>query len=210
MPSGVYKRIKPVTTETRKKISVANYGRKLTSEHKQKLKIAHIGKKASTDTKKKMSVARRGRKLTLEWKNKIGDANRGRKLPPVSSETREKLRVARRKRCGDKSPGWRGGVTKISESIRRSFKNRQWKSDVLIRDNYICSICFVRGGKLEVDHYPKMFAIILIENNIKTIEQANNCAELWNINNGRTLCIVCHKKCGKNNRELYQFIKKII
>ena len=32
------------------------------------------------------------------------------------------------------------------------------------------------------------------EYQIKTFEQALNCAELWDINNGRTLCKECHKK----------------
>lgn len=29
---------------------------------------------------------------------------------------------------------------------------------------------------------------------IKSFEEANNCEELWNINNGKTLCRKCHDK----------------
>lgn len=40
------------------------------------------------------------------------------------------------------------------------------------------------------------------ENNIKTLEDAENCEELWNINNGRTLCRNCHR--GINKRIIKQ------
>lgn len=36
--------------------------------------------------------------------------------------------------------------------------------------------------------------IMMGKYNIKSYEQALNCEELWNINNGRTLCKKCHKK----------------
>ena len=50
----------------------------------------------------------------------------------------------------------------------------------------------IRGGKLNV-HHIKPFALILKENQIDSVEKAKNCAELWNINNGQTLCEKCHK-----------------
>lgn len=37
-------------------------------------------------------------------------------------------------------------------------------------------------------------ALIIKENNIKNILQANFCEKLWNINNGRVLCKRCHVK----------------
>jgi hypothetical protein len=38
-----------------------------------------------------------------------------------------------------------------------------------------------------------MFSEILKEYNVKTLDDAHKCKELWDINNGRTLCINCHK-----------------
>ena len=35
---------------------------------------------------------------------------------------------------------------------------------------------------------------VISENKIKTFEEAINCKELWDITNGRTLCITCHRK----------------
>ena len=63
----------------------------------------------------------------------------------------------------------------------------------MLRDNFACVKCDIVGGQLQVDHI-KPFAVILHENDIKTFEQAINCKELWDINNGRTLCVDCHKK----------------
>ena len=42
-------------------------------------------------------------------------------------------------------------------------------------------------------HHIKEFSKIIEEYQIKTLEQALNCDEMWNINNGQTLCWECHK-----------------
>jgi len=67
----------------------------------------------------------------------------------------------------------------------------KWRSDVYHRDNFTCQRCGVRGGVLHA-HHLKYFQIIINQYGIKTIEQARDCAELWNINNGQTLCKSCH------------------
>ena len=95
---------------------------------------------------------------------------------------------------GKKSSNWKGGISSLNKLIRACYKYRQWHYDVLTRDNYICQKCLRRGGKLHIDHYPKMFRSIIHEYNIKTLKQALDCEELWNINNGRTLCKECHFK----------------
>ena len=55
-------------------------------------------------------------------------------------------------------------------------------------------MCNVKGGKLNADHYPKLFSAILEEFKIKTFKDALKCKLLWLIENGRTLCVSCHKK----------------
>lgn len=111
---------------------------------------------------------------------------------------------------GEKSPHWKGGVTPVYYMVRNSFKSRQWRSDVFTRDNFTCVECGDhRGGNLNADHI-KPFAVILDEYNIKTFDEAMECEELWNINNGRTLCVPCHKKTDtyggkvKNYKKLYE------
>lgn len=79
-------------------------------------------------------------------------------------------------------------------AIRQLHQYRQWRSSIFKRDNYSCVLC-KKGkevsGKLEADHYPISFATII--QNLKTVEEAISCNELWDINNGRTLCKECHK-----------------
>lgn len=93
---------------------------------------------------------------------------------------------------GEKHYLW-NGMTPIAEQIRKCFEYRQWRSDVYTRDDFTCQYCGQRGGKLHADHI-KQLAFIISENEIKTLEQAIECAELWNLNNGRTLCAPCHRK----------------
>lgn len=102
-------------------------------------------------------------------------------------------------RRGENSPQWKGGITSIARMVRTCFKYRQWRSDVFERDDYTCQLCGARSKSgspiyLHCDHYPKRFSIIMREYKIISQEEADVCEELWNINNGRTLCRDCHKK----------------
>jgi len=105
-----------------------------------------------------------------------------------SEETKRKMSLARR---GEERYNWKGGMSTLNKQIFLQYKYRQWRSDIFSRDNFTCQYC----GKTDVEaHHIKQFNLILKENNIKTVEQAENCEELWNINNGITLCKSCHKK----------------
>lgn len=100
------------------------------------------------------------------------------------------------KNKGEKSNLWKGGFTPINKLIRTHSKYRQWRSDIFERDNYTCVWCGARNGngvfiELNADHI-KPFSVIIRENMIKKIEDALLCEELWNMNNGRTLCRKCH------------------
>jgi hypothetical protein len=96
-------------------------------------------------------------------------------------------------KSGSKSPWWKGGVTPLSMQIRHHFKSRQWKSDVFTRDNFVCQKCGNKGGRLNA-HHVVSFSKIIAKREIKTLEQAVDCKELWSINNGITLCEKCHYK----------------
>ena len=63
---------------------------------------------------------------------------------------------------------------------------------IFTRDDFTCVSCGKHGGYIEADHFPKSFSTIFGDNGIKTFEEALICEELWNLNNGRTLCNKCH------------------
>ena len=97
-------------------------------------------------------------------------------------------------------------TTELNKIIRESFKYREWVIAVFKRDNYTCQKCKIRGGYLEA-HHIKGFALILKENNIKTLQDAFNCEELWNVNNGITLHKKYHKEEHKELRKKSKLIK---
>lgn len=137
-------------------------------------KISLTTKKAMTpETRLKISKSRSGKAMSEETKKKIASSLLGFNR-------------------GEKHYNWKGGITALTKQIRQSFQYRQWRSDVYTRDDFTCQFCFKKGMKLQADHI-KQFAQIIADNRITTLEEAINCAELWNINNGRTLCIPCHK-----------------
>ncbi len=73
------------------------------------------------------------------------------------------------------------GLSKQDKLIRNSAQYKQWRTSVFERDNFTCQLCNERGGVLNADHI-KRFA---------------DYPDLrFNVDNGRTLCIECHKTTG--------------
>jgi len=125
---------------------------------------AHKGIKLTLDVKEKISKTLLGRKLSEEHKEKIGNGNRGKK---VSLETRLKISIANNR-----------GLTSLNERIRKSVEYRLWRESVFERDNYTCQFCKKKGGNLNADHI-KPFSLYL--------------KLRFELDNGRTLCIPCHR-----------------
>jgi len=100
-------------------------------------------------------------------------------------------------RVGSRASCWKGGVTKIYNTIRNCAKYNEWRKKIYKRDNYACVNCGKRNGNgetviLNADHYPVKMSQIVKANSIDSYSKAIECEQLWDINNGRTLCIECH------------------
>lgn len=173
--------------------------RKISDSYKRRerpLPKNFLGKKHTEEARRKMSEARKGKKSSAETRRKLSILAKSRPLPAFigkspSVETRRKLSESHR---GDKSYLWKGGITAFSRAVRTGFRYRQWRSDIFHRDDFVCADCGVRGGQLNAHHCPKNFAQILDEWHIKTLGDADSCAELWDLNNGITLCMECHRR----------------
>jgi hypothetical protein len=93
---------------------------------------------------------------------------------------------------GENNPNWKGGISPIAESIRKSTLYDEWRMKVLRRDRFQCVFCSTKRP-LHVDHiYP--FVLLLVDSKITDASQAPGYAPFWEVSNGRTLCVECHKK----------------
>ena len=151
------------------------------------------GKKHSEEIRKKMSEKCKGSHLgpfTKKHRRNMKLAAKTRKRPPPF--TAEHRRHQGESHKGAKSHLWKGGITAINHAIRHSFAYRQWHSDVFTRDNWACVNCQKTNVRFDA-HHVKSFASICRKHKIKSLQQGLDCAELWDINNGQTLCVPCHK-----------------
>jgi len=167
-----------VSDETRYRMSMASKGK---AKPKGWINPVLKGSKRSEEVKLKISEAKKGKPV------KFVPDNTGR---TVSVETRQKLSNIMKSK-GIKPPGrktdvkgsnngnWKGGITLLNTTIRKSNEYKLWRVTVFERDKYTCVWCGVRGGTLQADHI-KSFA---------------GFPELrFDLDNGRTLCIKCHRK----------------
>ena len=85
---------------------------------------------------------------------------------------------------GNKSHFWRGGLTEKNRKLRNSLQYKIWRDSVYKRDNWTCTKCS--------DKSKKGNTVILNADHIKPWSKYPKLR--FDINNGRTLCLACHKK----------------
>lgn len=113
-----------------------------------------------------------------------------------SEEHKRKLsKVRKGKNKGKDNPRWNPNL-KDEDRINRRIdeKSREWTIKVKIKDNHVCQKCGKIGGKLESHHL----------NGFNWFKEGR-----YDINNGVTLCDICHKNFhhiygkGYNTKEQY-------
>jgi hypothetical protein len=83
-----------------------------------------------------------------------------------------------------RNKGFDKGYTTFDKKLRRSARYIQWRTTVFERDNYSCQHCHKIGGQLNADHIEPVAKLIY----------TGNISAIYDINNGRTLCVSCHYK----------------
>lgn len=181
------------------------------------------GKKHSPQTRKKMSETRQAfwascdLEITNQTRKKMSDSAR-RKFAE-NPDLRKKMSDFASQRTGDKNPffghshsettrkkiseanqgrfvgecgsNWQGGKTSLHGRIRSSFQYFEWRTAVFKRDDYTCQECGQKGGALHVDHIVPFSHVV---KKISSYQEAMKHDPLWDISNGRVLCVSCHRK----------------
>lgn len=207
---------------------MAKFGHKVSEATREKLRIAFTGRKASEETKRKMSETNKrlgkvppsskGTKWSEERRKLMSERNKGqvmteeqrkklslaKKGKPLSEKQLNSVRESAKKRRGKNAYQWKGGIVNVVIQIRNSYKYKEWRQAIYVRDDFTCQKCNVRGGKLEA-HHLKGFAPLLDEARealplLDIYDAAMVYTPMWDIGNGITLCKSCHHKEGNHGR----------
>ena len=168
---------------TTKKIGIGKYTR--TPESIERWRKKMVGREFSSEHRLKISLGIKSayQKNPLKWKTKKG------------KRTEEYRRQKSESQRGEKGNNWQGGITPYHSRARNNFEYRLFKEKVLERDNYTCVMCGASPKdnphvQLDVDHI-KPFKF--------------NSDLRLDTNNGRTVCLLCHKKTQTyGNRKVTQ------
>lgn len=167
-----------------------NLGRKrppMTKQQKLKLSEAHKGKipyNKGWKTKQREFICVNCQEVFWVHLSKI------KQQPKILSCSPQCKGVGMRQ---EKNPFWKGGITPLRVRISQLPQYIIWRKQIFERDNFTCQHCNQFGGELQV-HHVKPLSKIIHEHHIKTVIDALNCSELWDLNNGLTLCLDCHKQ----------------
>lgn len=128
--------------------------------------------------------------LTGIPKSEASKRKRSDKMKQWAIDNPDIVKARGEKTRGKNHYNWKGGSTRLNVSIRHMNEHRKWMDAVKEKDNYACVLC---GSVDEIESHHKIpLATIVAENNIKNRTDARNCIELWDVENGQTLCRKCH------------------
>lgn len=129
-------------------------------------------KYCSIDCYNKVKKKRR-QSINTEFKKGGISPNKGKKLPWCTKE---------------KHWNWQGGISEYKITLSKEWK--EWREKVFKRDKYTCKDCGVKNGNGKT--------IYLHPHHIKPKSKYPNL--IFNVDNGMTLCIPCHKRTDSYGR----------
>ncbi len=163
MPRGVYIRTDAYREKQRQAI----------------LRRENPGVNKSEETKRRIGEAQKGKPKSEAVKKKMRERMKGQ--PSCFKGKKHTLEVITQmsiNRKGKNHYNWKGGVSSENSKIRSSGEYTTWRKTVFLRDNYTCVFCGIKGGALNADHIKPFAAYPELR---------------FELNNGRTLCVKCHK-----------------
>lgn len=114
-----------------------------------------------------------------------------------------RVEYTRHKISGSRNYRWKGGVTKINLLERSQMAARNWSKSVKIRDKYTCILC---GDK---NYKGRGYSVRLESHHLLSWKDYPELR--YNVNNGITVCYVCHKKILKKiitQDQIYKVLDK--
>uniref|UniRef100_A0A6M3J3X2 Putative HNH endonuclease n=1 Tax=viral metagenome TaxID=1070528 RepID=A0A6M3J3X2_9ZZZZ len=163
----------------------------MSEKTRDKIRKARTGMKHSEETLSKMRESAK-KAMTEERRKKMSDIAKKR----MANRTKEqKYQVSLKlsaKLQGKNSVNWEGGKSSLENRVKRNFRHKLWRESVLKRDNFACRLCGYKDKKNHAHHIIKLKTII--NENLLKIESYNfDIPALWDINNGKTYCLTCHR-----------------
>jgi hypothetical protein len=203
----------PLSEDHKKHIGESNKGKHNNVHHNPEAleanRLAHLNKSPSQHTRDLMSIAHKDQ---IPWNKGI----------PTPKEICDKMSKSmsgikrsddfRKSIRGKNNNNWNGGTTEFFKTIRELPEMTEWKINILKRDDYRDCFTGQRGNhNLDVHHIIPM-SVILMKNNIDNVEDALNCKELWNVDNGISMFkkshIEHHNKYGMSILQKDYYFKK--
>jgi hypothetical protein len=100
----------------------------------------------------------------------------------------------RHKFAGERSLWWKGGVNPFNKTLRSRVKMKEWREEVYMRDDYTCQHCGEKGVELNADHVMPLSLFPELA---------------YDVLNGQTLCVPCHKNTDSFSGKLKNKITRL-
>ncbi len=172
-------------------------GKKISRRHVEKIRCANSCKIRTVEMRKRYSISKRGSNNPMYGvkgkdhprcgvKNGVGvdtmmeglrDYLKKKGLP-YNTKGHPFKNTKRPDFSGENSPNWKGGVTSVNESLRKSIEYINWRNAVFEKDDYICIRCGIKGGRLVAHHNVPLN--VIINDKLEDL--------LFDIDNGSTMC----------------------
>lgn len=170
----------PMSEEQKRKISISKGGRKPPPPLKKKGNPLWVnpmkGRPLSEEHRAKLSTSHiglpvKGRVWSAEDRIRQSERQKGR---PNPSKGKKRPHLQ-----GENCPRWKGGVTPANVLARGSMEYKAWRMAIFRRDWFRCQLCgSANGGHIQADHI---------------LSWSEYPEYRFDIRNGRTLCVPCHK-----------------